>query len=85
MAVDNAIWAYEGIVLPGGKIMVGRWWNPIDPGDAEDEEEDSGNDDDDNDDDNENAGDNENEEVEDGVHVGQRLCTGPFIFWNVPK
>lgn len=20
--------AYEGIVLPGGKIMVGRWWQP---------------------------------------------------------
>lgn len=20
------LWAYEGVVLPGGRIMVGRWW-----------------------------------------------------------
>lgn len=26
-------WAYEGVVLPGGKVMFGRWWQP------EDEEE----------------------------------------------
>lgn len=25
----NVLWAYEGIVLPGGKIVVGRWWCPI--------------------------------------------------------
>jgi hypothetical protein len=22
----NVMWAYEGIVLPGGQIMLGRWW-----------------------------------------------------------
>jgi hypothetical protein len=22
---DN-LWAYEGVVLPGGRIMLGRWW-----------------------------------------------------------
>jgi len=25
---DDALWAYEGVVLPGGQIMVGRWWSP---------------------------------------------------------
>lgn len=24
----EALWAYEGVVLPGGKIMLGRWWSP---------------------------------------------------------
>lgn len=24
----DALWAYEGVVLPGGKIVVGRWWSP---------------------------------------------------------
>ncbi|KAI9814490.1 MAG: hypothetical protein M1832_005896 [Thelocarpon impressellum] len=24
----NCLWAYEGAVLPGGKIVVGRWWYP---------------------------------------------------------
>lgn len=24
----DALWAYEGVVLPGGQIMLGRWWNP---------------------------------------------------------
>lgn len=24
----NSLWAYEGVVLPGGKIMLGRWWHP---------------------------------------------------------
>lgn len=23
---DDNLWAYEGVVLPGGKIIVGRWW-----------------------------------------------------------
>lgn len=28
-AIDyNSLWAYEGLVLPGGKIIVGRWWSP---------------------------------------------------------
>ncbi|KAF2145396.1 uncharacterized protein K452DRAFT_342158 [Aplosporella prunicola CBS 121167] len=27
----NALWAYEGVVLPGGHIMLGRWWNPEEP------------------------------------------------------
>ncbi len=22
---DN-LWAYEGVVLPGGRIILGRWW-----------------------------------------------------------
>ncbi|KAK8250648.1 hypothetical protein HDK77DRAFT_506945 [Phyllosticta capitalensis] len=26
----NALWAYEGIVLPGGQIILGRWWSPDD-------------------------------------------------------
>ncbi|MCJ1382641.1 hypothetical protein MMC17_005754 [Xylographa soralifera] len=26
--VDVEHWAYEGVVLPGGKIMLGRWWSP---------------------------------------------------------
>lgn len=26
----QALWAYEGVMLPGGKIMVGRWWCPSD-------------------------------------------------------
>lgn len=26
----NALWAYEGVVLPGGQIMLGRWWSPSD-------------------------------------------------------
>lgn len=24
----EALWAYEGVVLPGGEIVVGRWWSP---------------------------------------------------------
>jgi hypothetical protein len=24
----SALWAYEGVILPGGKIIVGRWWSP---------------------------------------------------------
>jgi hypothetical protein len=23
----NQVWAYEGCVLPGGRIIVGRWWD----------------------------------------------------------
>ncbi|KAM0702830.1 hypothetical protein Q7P35_010262 [Cladosporium inversicolor] len=26
----DALWAYEGVMLPGGKMVVGRWWCPID-------------------------------------------------------
>jgi len=37
--LDEKSWAYEGVVLPGGKIMVGRWWaaleNRVDPADLE--------------------------------------------------
>ena len=22
----SSLWAYEGVVLPGGKVIVGRWW-----------------------------------------------------------
>lgn len=28
--VDESCWAYEGVVLPGGMIMLGRWWSPTD-------------------------------------------------------
>jgi hypothetical protein len=24
----HALWAYEGVILPGGQIIVGRWWAP---------------------------------------------------------
>jgi len=24
---QDALWAYEGIVIPGGEIIVGRWWS----------------------------------------------------------
>lgn len=30
VAVDESYWAYEGVVLPGGMIMLGRWWSPAD-------------------------------------------------------
>lgn len=33
----EALWAYEGVVLPGGEIIAGRWWSPQDE-DAGDEE-----------------------------------------------
>jgi hypothetical protein len=26
----DALWAYEGVVLPGGKMIIGRWWSPMD-------------------------------------------------------
>ena len=26
----EALWAYEGVVLPGGQLMLGRWWSPSD-------------------------------------------------------
>lgn len=45
---DSPHWAYEGVVLPGGHMMLGRWWNPME-------------------------------------QSGKRVCTGPFIFWNVPN
>ena len=28
--VDEACWAYEGVVLPGGMTILGRWWSPAD-------------------------------------------------------
>ncbi|KAL6708480.1 hypothetical protein ACN47E_002743 [Coniothyrium glycines] len=31
--LDN-LWAYEGVVLPGGRIILGRWWFCTDQGDA---------------------------------------------------
>ncbi|KAK8156402.1 hypothetical protein IWX90DRAFT_486658 [Phyllosticta citrichinensis] len=24
----TALWAYEGVVLPGGQVILGRWWSP---------------------------------------------------------
>ena len=40
----DALWAYEGVVLPGGKIVVGRWWSPSNnaAGGAVDEQQYSG-------------------------------------------
>lgn len=26
--VDDECWCYEGVVLPGGMMMLGRWWSP---------------------------------------------------------
>lgn len=28
--LNMGCWAYEGVVLPGGMIMLGRWWSPVD-------------------------------------------------------
>ena len=28
--LNGGCWAYEGVVLPGGMIMLGRWWSPLD-------------------------------------------------------
>ena len=28
--INGSCWCYEGVVLPGGMIMVGRWWSPVD-------------------------------------------------------
>lgn len=29
--IDNlTLWAYEGVMLPGGRIIIGRWWSPDD-------------------------------------------------------
>lgn len=25
-----SLWAYEGVMLPGGKVLIGRWWSPDD-------------------------------------------------------
>ena len=27
--LDERCWCYEGVVLPGGKIVLGRWWHPF--------------------------------------------------------
>ena len=32
---DAALWAYEGVVLPGSRIIIGRWWSPDDTIDGE--------------------------------------------------
>lgn len=29
-SIDESCWAYEGVVLPGGMIILGRWWSPAD-------------------------------------------------------
>ena len=29
---ESALWAYEGIVIPGGQMVFGRWWSPHDGG-----------------------------------------------------
>ena len=30
VGINSGCWAYEGVVLPGGMIMLGRWWSPMD-------------------------------------------------------
>lgn len=35
-ALRDSLWAYEGVVLPGGMIVLGRWWHPV-PGRQDDE------------------------------------------------
>lgn len=32
---ELSLWAYEGVVLPGGQMIIGRWWSPINYGDDE--------------------------------------------------
>lgn len=27
---EEALWAYEGVLMPGGKLILGRWWCPSD-------------------------------------------------------
>ena len=31
--LDEQCWCYEGVALPGGKIILGRWWHPLEEGD----------------------------------------------------
>lgn len=26
----EGLWCYEGVVLPGDKVVLGRWWSPDD-------------------------------------------------------
>jgi hypothetical protein len=33
--LDDDLWAYEGVVLPGGRTMLGRWWYATERPDAE--------------------------------------------------
>ncbi|MCJ1478978.1 hypothetical protein MMC13_007662 [Lambiella insularis] len=68
--VDVDAWAYEGIVLPGGKIMLGRWWAPVETPehDLEDPQREllpapSA--------------------KACPPHMLERRSTGPWIFWNV--
>lgn len=28
---EDNLWAYEGVVLPGGRIILGRWWYASEP------------------------------------------------------
>ena len=32
--VDEDCWCYQGAILPGGRIILGRWWHPLEEGDA---------------------------------------------------
>lgn len=35
----DALWAYEGVMLPGGEVVVGRWWSPRREDGRDDEDE----------------------------------------------
>lgn len=30
ISLNDGCWAYEGVVLPGGMVILGRWWSPMD-------------------------------------------------------
>ncbi|MCJ1253742.1 hypothetical protein MMC24_001554 [Lignoscripta atroalba] len=65
LELEHGCWAYEGVVLPGGMVMLGRWWSPMDGvGVVE-------------------GGGGGGEEGGEGEGGGERLCTGPWVFWNV--
>lgn len=33
---EDSLWAYEGVVLPGGEVIIGRWWSPTQADDSRD-------------------------------------------------
>lgn len=69
---DAGIWAYEGIVLPGGEIMVGRWWSP----DSEVALDENGF---------EIPVPGAGLGLDEGGRAATELYSGPFIFWCVDE
>lgn len=67
---DDGLWAYEGVILPGGRVIVGRWWHPESEGT--------------------NMGCGVALGANDGAapngrREGDRLYSGPFMFWCVDE